>query len=62
MIDTVTEGGKKIQLVVDSKSALYRFQFVPGGELPQELSGLFTQEKYAIMALNRYLSKNKDKK
>lgn len=51
----VTPGGKQIELIVDSKSALYRFQFKTGGELPPELSGLFTEEKYARHALNRYL-------
>lgn len=51
----VTPGGKEIELIVDNKSALYRFQFRSGGELPQELSGLFTEEKYARQALNRYL-------
>ena len=61
MIEHITAGGKKLELVVDSKSALYRFQFVPGGELPQELSGLFTQERYATAALNSYLDRIKEK-
>lgn len=49
--------GKKIQLVTEPKSHLKRWQFNPGGELPQELQGLFTQDKYAIQALTQYLNK-----
>lgn len=57
----VTEAGKKIQLIVDKISSQLRFQFSPGGELPQELSGTFTQDKYAFAALNRYIEKTKPK-
>lgn len=61
MIDYTTPGGKKVELITDSKSALYRFQFNPGGELPQELTGLFTQERYAVAALNRYIARMEEK-
>lgn len=57
-------GGKKIQLVVDKGTSLYKLQFNPGGELPQELSGFYTQEKFAEAAVSKYLdgSKPKEKK
>lgn len=61
MIEHITAGGKKLELVVDSKSALYRFQFNPGGELPLELTGLFTNERYATAALNKYVARMEEK-
>jgi hypothetical protein len=54
-------GGKKIQLIVDAKTAAYRFQFYPGGELPLELLGLFTQERFADSAVQQYLERTKPK-
>lgn len=61
MIEYTTPKGKLLELVVDSKSALYRFQFNPGGELPQELTGLFTQERTALAALNKYVARMEEK-
>lgn len=56
-----TTAGKKLDLVIDQKTSLYKFQFAPGGELPEELTGVFTAERYAIQALNRYQArKNKN--
>ena len=62
MLEAMSHGGKKIQLVLDKKFTAYRFQFVPGGELPQELAGLFMEEKSAKIALSRYLEKTAPKK
>jgi hypothetical protein len=53
-----TEGGKSLELVVDKRTAQYRFQFNPGGELPQELQGTFTSEQFAERARYRYLNKD----
>jgi hypothetical protein len=54
----LTAGGKKLELVVDKKTAQLRFQFSPGGELPQELQGTFTCERYAQQAKDKYLAKD----
>lgn len=58
----MSHGGKKIQLIPDGRYAVYRFQFVPGGELPAELSGIFLEERSAKIALSRYLEKTAPKK
>jgi len=58
MIEYILDSGKKLQLVVEPKSALKKWQFVPGGELPKELLGFFTQDKYALEALSRYLERS----
>jgi hypothetical protein len=62
MIEAVSHGGKKIQLVLDKRHAAYKFQFNPGGELPEDLSGLFMDERNAKIALARYLDRTKPKK
>lgn len=64
MIEAITPGGKTVKAVRDLKTAAYKFQFVPGGELPEELTGIFTDERSAKVALARYLEKaiNKSKK
>jgi len=62
LIEAMSHGGKKIQAILDKKYAAYRFQFVPGGELPEELSGLFMDERNVKTALARYLEKTKSKK
>lgn len=37
-------------------------QFGSGGELPEDLSGLFTSEREAEKAVNTYLEKTKSRK
>lgn len=62
MLEAISHGGKKIQLVPHGKFSAYKFQFVPGGELPAELSGIFLEERSAKIALSRYLEKTAPKK
>lgn len=64
MIEYELESGKKLQLVTEPKSHLLKWQFSPGGELPSELQGLYTQEKFGIAAYQRYKERttSKDKK
>lgn len=57
-----TPGGKKIQMFICPKTAHIKVQFNPGGELPEELSGLFTTERQAEISIKSYLEKHKDKK
>lgn len=62
MIEAVTPNGKKIQAIRDKRFATYIFQFVPGGQLPEELTGQFVDERHAKIALARYLEKVASKK
>jgi hypothetical protein len=57
-----TSGGKQITLFICPKTAHIKAQFVPGGELPQELAGLWTSEREADISIIKYLDKTKDKK
>jgi len=61
MIEAKTHGGKTIQLIPDRRHTAYKFQFVPGGELPEDLSGIFMDERAAKVALARYLERTKPK-
>lgn len=54
-----TNGGKKIQMKIAPNSSHIKLEFATGGELPEELAGLFTGEKEAEYAVNVYLSKPK---
>jgi len=57
-----THAGKEIQLVRCPKTAHIKIQFGSGGELPQDLSGLFTDERSAELAVNKYLDNTKPRK
>ena len=52
-----TKGGKEINVVRDQRSPHLKIQFATGGELPQELSGIFTSEPFAENAIKEYLGK-----
>jgi hypothetical protein len=54
--------GKKIELYIDKKTALIRLKFSPGGELPEELTGLYKSERDAEKDIVFYLDRVKDKK
>ena len=57
-----TPNGKEIQVVRDKQTAQYKIQFGSGGELPEELTGIFTNELFAETAINQYLEKQQTKK
>lgn len=57
-----TPAGKKIELITDPKTAHIKVQFVPGGQLPDELSGLYTSERAAEIDVLIYLDRIKDRK
>ena len=57
-----TPNGKEIQIQRDPRSAQYFIQFDSGGELPEELTGIFTNELFAETAINKYLEKQETKK
>lgn len=56
-----TPNGKTIELFIDPKTAHIKVKFVPGGELPIELTGLYTSEKAAEKDILFYLDRVKDK-
>ena len=58
----VTPNGKTIQLVRDPRTFHIMIQFAEGGELPEVLQGLFTHEKTAEIAINKYLDTKTKKK
>lgn len=56
MTEFVTPNGKEIQVVRDPKTSMFRVQFATGGELPQILSGIFTTERFAKVAVVDYIN------
>lgn len=52
-----TKGGKKVVVRHDEWGSMWSVLFVPGGQLPPELSGKFTNELRAIQAVEQYLLK-----
>lgn len=54
-----TPKGKDIATFICPKTAYHRVKFVQGGELPVVLSGLYTSERIADIAITQYLEENK---
>lgn len=58
-----TIGGKGVSSYVDPKMANHvRIKFDTGGELPEELEGLFTSMRVADAAIVKYVETSKAKK
>lgn len=55
-----TPNGKELTIIPVGNHL--KIQFTSGGELPEELSGFFTEYRYAEQAINRYLESKKTKK
>lgn len=55
----VTIGGKQIQLakVKRGNKVVRVIQFVGGGQIPQELEGIFTDTRMAQVAANNYIAR-----
>ena len=62
MLMYTTAAGKELHLSVDPKSPLLTFKWNSGGEIPQELQGLFTAESMAKKAFNMWKAKKQDVK
>lgn len=58
----MTHNGKEIKVAFDNKNGLYKVFFGSGGELPEELAGLFTSDKEANIAILKYLDRTKPRK
>lgn len=54
-----TANGKDVATFRDPKTTQIRIKFVQGGELPEQLSGLFTSEYMADKAIFSYIEQNK---
>jgi len=57
----MTPNGKEIKIVNAPGTGHYQIQFTQGGELPQELTGLYTSSAVAQVAVRNYLLNNKDR-
>jgi hypothetical protein len=52
-----TKGGKKIVVRHNEWGSMWSILFVPGGQMPAELQGHFTNDSNAIHAVEQYLAK-----
>jgi hypothetical protein len=57
-----TPNGKEIETYRCPQSSQWKIKFNTGGELPEELTGIFTNEKFAETAITKYLEKQETKK
>tara|TARA_R100001594_G_scaffold55044_1_gene88653 strand:+ start:1321 stop:1554 length:234 start_codon:yes stop_codon:yes gene_type:complete len=51
-----TKGGKEIELVRDPRSNLWKVQFTSGGQIPEALAGVYTNETFGNTAIASYLA------
>ena len=52
-----TQNGKEINIVRDKQTPHLKIQFASGGQLPEELSGIYTSESFAEEAVQGYISR-----
>jgi len=57
----VTPNGKEVVVVNKPGTGHYKVQFTSGGELPEELSGLYTTTHAANIAIVSYIERQKQK-
>lgn len=57
MAEYITPNGKTIVTYLEPETALLRIKFTSGGELPLELSGMFTSSVIANKVIEGYLAK-----
>ena len=57
-----TKGTKELETFIHPGTAHYKLQWSGGGELPQELSGMYTSLNLVDTAVLTYLANYKDKK
>ena len=57
-----TKGTKELQTFINPGTAHYKLQWDGGGELPQELSGLYTSLNLVDTAVLSYLGNMKEEK
>ena len=57
MAEYTTPNGKVIATYIDPGTAMYRIKFTTGGELPVELSGIFTSSFVAERTIQGYIAR-----
>lgn len=57
-----TAAGKEIQMKIHPGTSHIKVSFGSGGELPEEFSGVFTTEREAEIAINKYIARMQEKK
>lgn len=62
MLKFETPNGKEIEIYRCPVSAQYRIKFTSGGELPEQLSGLYTDSIIAQTDVLRYIEEKESKK
>tara|TARA_R110000772_G_scaffold20940_1_gene57953 strand:+ start:1555 stop:1818 length:264 start_codon:yes stop_codon:yes gene_type:complete len=60
MSEFKTPGGKTIATYVDPTTAHLRIKLVEGGQVPTELSGMYTSTALADLAIKTYLLTNEE--
>ena len=61
MEPNVTPKGKEIKIYQIANTSLFKVAFTDGGQLPEDLSGKWTNPKLAQDAVDKYLDKQADK-
>lgn len=62
MSEFKTANGKEIEIFTDPATAHVKVKFKDGGQLPEELSGLFTSRAIAEVAVTSYLLRTHEEK
>jgi len=62
MSEFTTPNGKKVATYVEPGTSMFKVKFIPGGELPVELSGLYTSSNFADRAIQAYIAKQEKPK
>jgi hypothetical protein len=57
MSEFITPNGKTVSSYIDPQTVTFRIKFNQGGELPAELSGMFTSKVFADRAILAYIQK-----
>lgn len=52
-----TDGGKEVKAVHDVVGSLWHVEFIPGGQVPLELKGTYTDERKCRHDIKQYLAK-----
>lgn len=59
IVVAITPKGKKLNIINDKPSGLYKIQFADGGVLPAVLTGLYTDRSIAKKAVDNYIELRK---
>jgi hypothetical protein len=60
MSSLITANGKEIKVVPNGRG-YFKLQFATGGELPEDLSGIYTSSNLAYIEAVKYVERSKEK-